>query len=143
VDWTYTGPLIQATQAPVGTPLKMFSLEDIKFLVKGPRKAVSAFLYFSKEIRASLPKGDTDFAKKSGDMWKNLSGEQKAKYKKLEEEDKKRFQEDRARYTQITMQLQRDRGLEHVDYPWRLDGDEDGDDDEDHEPDDADDLPDL
>jgi len=128
-DPTYQGPLIQATQAPPGTPLKCFSLEDIKFLVKGPRKAVSAFLYFSKEIRSSLPKGDTEFAKKSGDMWKNLSNEQKGKYKKLEEEDKKRFQEDKAKYSQITAQLQRDRGLEHMEVPWK--GTEEGDDGED------------
>lgn len=51
------------------------SLADIKYLVDGPKKAVSAFLYFSKEIRDSLPR--QDFARKSGDLWKSLSEEQK------------------------------------------------------------------
>jgi hypothetical protein len=52
------------------------SLADIKYLVEGPKKAVSAFLYFSKEIRDSLPR--QDFARKSGELWKSLSEEQKA-----------------------------------------------------------------
>ena len=39
-------------------------------------QAISAFLFFSSDIRDSIG-DDKDFAKKSGQLWKNLSNEQK------------------------------------------------------------------
>jgi len=78
----HTGTIAQFYRAATGEPLqakgdswtKIFfvdsqsnfprSLDDLKYLVKGPKKAVSAFLYFSKEIRETLPKTG-DFAKKN------------------------------------------------------------------------------
>jgi len=89
------------------------SLEDIKYLLKGPKKAVSAFLYFSKEIRETLPK-TADFAKKSGDMWKRLSDEQKQKYKQKETIDKERFGREKALWSVLLAQLQRQRGVTDI-----------------------------
>jgi len=96
---------------------QLHSLEELKYIVKGPRKAVSAFLYFSKEIRETLPKG-ADFAKKSGDMWKGLTEEQKLPYKQKEAEDKIRFRREKEHWTQLTTQLQQQRGVDAVDLPW-------------------------
>jgi len=86
------------------------SLEDIKYIIKGPKKAVSAFLYFSKEIRETLGK-TADFAKKSGDLWKSLSPEQKQKYKDKEQEDKERFNREKALWNVLIAQLQQQRGV--------------------------------
>eukprot|EP01126_Amoeba_proteus_P055401 TRINITY_DN6870_c0_g3_i8.p1 TRINITY_DN6870_c0_g3~~TRINITY_DN6870_c0_g3_i8.p1 ORF type:complete len:285 (+),score=59.32 TRINITY_DN6870_c0_g3_i8:568-1422(+) len=75
------------------------SLSDLKWLIEGPKKAVSAFLYFSKEIRDTLPKND--FARKSGDLWKSLTEEKKQKYKMLEDADKIRFQREKAEWIKV------------------------------------------
>jgi len=96
------------------------SLEELKYVIKGPRKAVSAFLYFSKEIRETLPKG-ADFAKKSGDMWKNLTDDQKHPYKQKEAEDKIRFRREKEHWLTLTTQLQQQRGVESIDLPWKYD----------------------
>jgi len=86
------------------------SLEDIKYIIKGPKKAVSAFLYFSKEIRETLGK-TADFAKKSGDLWKGLTEEQKGKYKSKELEDKERFNREKTLWNVLITQLQQQRGV--------------------------------
>jgi len=57
---------------------KTRSLQQIKFYVRGPKRAVSAFLYFSKEIRESMGDQQKNFARKSGEMWKSLSKEEQA-----------------------------------------------------------------
>jgi len=82
------------------------SLEELKYIIKGPKKAVSAFLYYSKEIRGTLPKS-ADFAKKSGHMWKHLPEDQKQKYRDKETEDKERFNREKAHWNQLTNQLRR------------------------------------
>jgi len=48
-------------------------------LIKGPKKVVSAFLYFAKEIREQVDAPSTKFAKKSGELWKSLSNKEKKK----------------------------------------------------------------
>jgi hypothetical protein len=55
------------------------SLETLKYIYKGPKKAISAFLFFSKEIRDKIGKdlSNDEFAKRSGEAWKNLPDEQK------------------------------------------------------------------
>jgi len=69
---------------------------------------VSAFLYFSKEIRETLPKTG-DFAKKSGDLWKALSEEERQKYRQREAEDKERFNREKAYWNVLTHQIQSQR----------------------------------
>jgi len=90
------------------------SLEDLKYIIKGPKKAVSAFLYYSKEIRGTLPKS-SDFAKKSGDMWKQLSEEEKQKYRDKETEDKERFNREKGEWTKLTNELRRQRNIPEID----------------------------
>lgn len=55
------------------------SLEDLKYLFKGPKKAISAFLFFSKEVRDTIGKdlNNEEFAKRSGEEWKILTEDQK------------------------------------------------------------------
>jgi len=83
-------------------------LEELKYIIKGPKKAVSAFLYFSKEIRGTLPKS-ADFAKRSGDMWKLLGDDQRQKYRIREIEDKDRFNREKTHWSLLTQQLRRQR----------------------------------
>jgi arsenate reductase-like glutaredoxin family protein len=90
------------------------SLEELKYIIKGPKKAVSAFLYFSKEIRGTLAKSP-DFAKKSGDMWKQLSDEEKQKYRDKETEDKERFTREKTQWTILQNQLRRQRNIPEID----------------------------
>jgi len=84
------------------------SLEELKYIIKGPKKAVSAFLYFSKEIRGTLPKS-ADFAKRSGDMWKDLTEDKRQKYRIREIEDKDRFNREKTHWSLLTQQLRRQR----------------------------------
>jgi hypothetical protein len=51
----------------------------LKYLFKGPKKAISAFLFFSKEVRDTIGKdlNNEEFAKRSGEEWKILSEDQK------------------------------------------------------------------
>eukprot|EP01125_Pyxidicula_operculata_P013711 TRINITY_DN4553_c0_g1_i3.p1 TRINITY_DN4553_c0_g1~~TRINITY_DN4553_c0_g1_i3.p1 ORF type:complete len:310 (-),score=47.70 TRINITY_DN4553_c0_g1_i3:43-972(-) len=123
-----TGTIAQYFKAATGEPLqakgeswtKIFftdpttnstrSLADLKYLIKGPKKAVSAFLWYSKEIRDELPK-TADFAKRSGDMWKNLPEDRKQKYKIKEMEDKERFNREKMVWTMLTTQLQQEKGI--------------------------------
>jgi len=86
------------------------SLEELKYIVKGPKKAVSAFLYFSKEIRGTLPKS-ADFAKRSGDMWKALGEDQRQKYRIREIEDKDRYNREKAHWNLLTQHLRRQRNV--------------------------------
>jgi hypothetical protein len=54
------------------------TLEDIKYIIKGPKKAVSAFLYFCNEQRSQTPDfTPSDFSKQVGEMWKNLPDDHK------------------------------------------------------------------
>lgn len=52
------------------------SLAQIKYLIKGPKKPVSGFLFFAADIRNNIP-NDADFARKSGEMWKDLPESQR------------------------------------------------------------------
>lgn len=51
----------------------------MKYLFKGPKKAISAFLFFSKEVRDTIGKdlNNEEFAKRSGEEWKTLPEDQK------------------------------------------------------------------
>jgi len=65
------------------------SLLDIKYLMKGPKKVVSAFLHYSKEVRETI-RSTSDFAKKSGESWKTLPEDKKTEisYKRTERQRK-------------------------------------------------------
>eukprot|EP01129_Flabellula_baltica_P005897 TRINITY_DN2165_c0_g1_i2.p1 TRINITY_DN2165_c0_g1~~TRINITY_DN2165_c0_g1_i2.p1 ORF type:complete len:466 (-),score=98.13 TRINITY_DN2165_c0_g1_i2:38-1435(-) len=80
------------------------SLQGINYLMKGPKKVVSAFLYFAKEIRETLPPSGSDFAKKSGEIWRSLTPEQKQKYKFQESVDKVRFSKEKTEWSKISQQ---------------------------------------
>src|SRR4051812_23741587 len=63
---------------PPYDPKHIKTLEDIKYLVKGPKKAVSAFLYFCNEQRQNSQEFvPSDFSRQVGEMWKNLPEDQK------------------------------------------------------------------
>jgi hypothetical protein len=86
------------THLPTGITL---SLQGIHYLIKGPKKVVSAFLYFAKEIREQVDAPSTEFAKKSGELWRALSNEEKKKYKMKELIDKERFTKEKDEWTRI------------------------------------------
>jgi len=73
------------------------SLEDIKYLDKGPKKVISAYLFFAKEVRDTVPKTE-DFAKNIGELWRNLPENEKQKYKSLEKLDKIRYSKEKAEH---------------------------------------------
>lgn len=69
------------------------SLENIKFIVDGPRKVMSAFMYFSNEMRETYKEkmSSRNIVKACGSMWKSMTEEMKRVYKEKEEADKERF----------------------------------------------------
>jgi hypothetical protein len=68
------------------------SLEGLKYILNGPKKPVSAFLYFSNEARMKHKDLKPDiFARLAGELWKKLSPEEKMPYRVLEQQDKERF----------------------------------------------------
>ncbi|PRP80992.1 high mobility group protein B1 [Planoprotostelium fungivorum] len=78
-------------------PKYLTTLEDIRKSVKGPKKAVSAFLYFCNEHRnITTSTNSPDFPKVVGEMWRGLSEESKRKYRIMEAQDKIRFQQEKA-----------------------------------------------
>jgi len=73
-----------------------YSLEGLKYLCVGPKKSVSAFLYFSNEARIKYKELKPDaFARLAGELWKKLTHEEKQPYRVLEEQDKERFNRER------------------------------------------------
>lgn len=57
---------------------RSYSLEGLKYIVNGPKKAVSAFLYFSNEARIKHKELKPDaFARLAGELWKKLSYDEK------------------------------------------------------------------
>ena len=68
-----------------------------------PKKAISAFMYFSNENRDKIKEENPgiafgDVGKKLGDLWKSMSPEEKAQYEAKAEEDKVRYQKEMEDY---------------------------------------------
>jgi len=68
-----------------------------------PKKALSAFMFFSNDVRDKVKAENPGIAfgevgKKIGEMWKTLSAEDKAPYDAQADEDKKRYAEDMEAY---------------------------------------------
>ena len=68
---------------------------------EGPKKPKSGFMCFSQERRKSLKEEQpelsiTDASKVIGKEWNELDDEGKAPYKQLAEEDKNRYQKEKA-----------------------------------------------
>jgi hypothetical protein len=84
------------------------SLEDLKYLFKGPKKAISAFLFFSKEVRDTIGKdlNNEEFAKRSGEEWKILGEDQKKKYRLKEDADRERYTKEKNDWMALTGQLE-------------------------------------
>jgi len=68
--------------------------------MKGPKKVVSAFLHYSKEVRETI-RSTSDFAKKSGESWKTLPEDKKQKYRIKEQKDKERSLKEKRRMETI------------------------------------------
>jgi len=79
------------------------SLEDIKYLDKGPKKVISAYLFFAKEVRDKVPKTD-DFAKNIGELWRSLPEVEKQKYKTQEKQDKIRYSKEKSEHETLVAQ---------------------------------------
>lgn len=69
------------------------SLEDVKFLLEGPRKVMSAFMYFSNEMRELYKNKMTsrNIVKMCGTLWNSMDESKKKTYKEKEEIDRERF----------------------------------------------------
>lgn len=72
-----------------------------------PKKARSAYLYYTKDIRPTIAKsnpekGFGELTKLVADQWSKLSDAQKKKYEKLAADDRKRFEAEMAGYTAPT-----------------------------------------
>ena len=69
-----------------------------------PKRALSAYMFFSAAKRAEIMEanpdfGVTDVAKALGERWKTVSDEEKAVYQQQADEDKARYERDMAAYT--------------------------------------------
>ncbi|GMS89802.1 hypothetical protein PENTCL1PPCAC_11977 [Pristionchus entomophagus] len=66
-----------------------------------PKRGMSAFMLWMGEARASLKKdGDSigDVAKKAGELWKTIEGDEKKKWEKKAAEDKERYEREMKEY---------------------------------------------
>jgi len=84
-------------------PENKTTVQDIKYMIKGPRRAISAFLYFCNEQRTNL--------QDVGELWKKLPDEEKQKYKMMAAQDKMRFAREKANW-EATAGLQVDYSLD-------------------------------
>lgn len=68
-----------------------------------PKRALSSFMFFSKEMRSKIQEQNADasfgeIGKLIGEAWKNVSEEEKKKYEEMNKEDKERYEKDMAAY---------------------------------------------
>eukprot|EP00013_Stygamoeba_regulata_P010920 CAMPEP_0177681402 /NCGR_PEP_ID=MMETSP0447-20121125/30699_1 /TAXON_ID=0 /ORGANISM="Stygamoeba regulata, Strain BSH-02190019" /LENGTH=135 /DNA_ID=CAMNT_0019190821 /DNA_START=19 /DNA_END=426 /DNA_ORIENTATION=+ len=68
-----------------------------------PKRALSAFMFFSSDVRASIKEKNptatfTEQGKLIGEAWRNLTDAEKAKYNAKHEKDKKRYEKEMAEY---------------------------------------------
>jgi len=68
---------------------------------KGPKKALTAYVFFCNEKRSDVKTNNPDatfgeIGKKLGQMWKEVTDSEKKKYKKMQEEDKKRYEKEKS-----------------------------------------------
>jgi len=91
-----------SNMGPPFDPKYVKTLEDIKYIIKGPKKAISAFLYFCNEQRATVEfASSSDFSRQVGDMWKSLTDDMKQKYRQMEQQDKTRFMKEKQAWEAI------------------------------------------
>jgi hypothetical protein len=70
-----------------------------KMKLDGPKRALSAYMYFSSAKRPELSAKNPgitvpEMAKMMGQMWKEASAEERAPFDKMAEEDKERYKRD-------------------------------------------------
>ncbi|GIL65240.1 hypothetical protein Vafri_19053 [Volvox africanus] len=68
-----------------------------------PKKPLGAYMWFCKDVRESVKKENpglsvTEIGKRLGELWKEVSEEDKKKYLKQAEEDKERYNKESAAY---------------------------------------------
>jgi len=68
-----------------------------------PKKALSAYMFYVKQNRKTLADQHpsekvTEIASRLGKLWKKLEADEKVKYEKLAKKDKKRYEEEKAKY---------------------------------------------
>ncbi|KAK2196164.1 bifunctional High mobility group box domain/High mobility group box domain superfamily [Babesia duncani] len=70
-----------------------------------PKRALSSYMFFAKEKRAEIIKNNPELnkdvaavGKMIGSAWNALSEQEKAPYEKMAEEDKKRYETEKAAY---------------------------------------------
>lgn len=57
---------------------QVYTLESLKYIIYGPKRPVSAFLYFSNQARIEHKDLKPDaFARLAGDLWRKLTMEEK------------------------------------------------------------------
>ena len=69
-----------------------------------PKKGMSAFMYFSRDNRDKVKSDNPDITfgelgKELGQRWRALSDKEKAKYQKMAEKDKERYNTEMDKYT--------------------------------------------
>lgn len=69
-----------------------------------PKRAMTSFFFFSNEMRPKIKEKHPelsfgDLGKKMGEMFRELTPEQKEKYEKMAQEDKQRFKRQTAEYS--------------------------------------------
>ncbi len=71
---------------------------------KGPKRALSSYMFFSTENRDRImkangfePKQIGEIAKKIGEQWKSLSAKDKAPYEAKAKKDKERYENEKAK----------------------------------------------
>ncbi|KAI8915431.1 nucleosome binding protein, partial [Powellomyces hirtus] len=67
----------------------------------GPKRGLSAYLFFSNDKRSDVLAENPGMAvpevsKKLGELWKAISAEDKAKYEEMATEDKQRYEREKA-----------------------------------------------
>ncbi|PVV01307.1 hypothetical protein BB560_004277 [Smittium megazygosporum] len=65
-----------------------------------PKRGLSAYMFFSQEYRekVKLQNPDATFGKILGEMWKEMTDDQKKPYKAKAEKDKQRYEAEKASY---------------------------------------------
>lgn len=69
---------------------------------EGPKRPLSAYMYFAQERRKIISGQNpglnlAEMSKTIGAEWQELNDDQKTKYKKMQEEDKARYEREKAK----------------------------------------------
>jgi len=101
VDWL-KAPTVPTKEAPVSTrkkakaPKRKKKKKKKKAVKTGPKRALSAYMFFCADARASVKEenpgiGAKEILTKLGEKWRSLSDSQKAPYEAKAEADKERY----------------------------------------------------